>query len=147
MATRSDGTLYVSNILARDFSSLTYDQYNQILSDFYTSCARPAADAVGVAIELGNSDPTLEDFVSANTAKLLRSFSARANRSIWHPNDRERWNEFLTAAYRERTTLDASMLQRWLIEEEKWPEDRAIGLAIEYENAKDLLKVYESQQA
>jgi hypothetical protein len=95
IATHSDGSLYVSNILAQKFSSLTYDQYNAILSDFHETCARPAAKAVGVDIELGNPDPQLEDFVSASTAKLLRAFSAAANRSIQHPLDRQRWNEFL----------------------------------------------------
>ena len=74
-------------------------------------------------------------------------FSALANMSILHPADRKRWNEFLTSAYREKATLDSSMLQRWLIEEEKWPEDEAINLEIEYEHARDLLEVYESQQA
>jgi hypothetical protein len=39
------------------------------------------------------------------------------------------------------------MLQRWLIEDEKWPEDEAINLAVEYEYARDLLKVYESRPA
>ena len=38
------------------------------------------------------------------------------------------------------------MLARWLIEEEKWPEDKATDLIIEYENAQELLEVYESQQ-
>jgi hypothetical protein len=147
VATRSDGSLYVSNILAQEFSSLTYDQYNLILSDFYERCAQPAAKAVGIAVELGNPDPTLEDFLSANTAGLLRNFSALANRSILHPLDRKRWNEFLAAAYREGAKLEPSMLQRWLIEEEKWPEDEAISLSIEYAHARDLLQIYESQPA
>jgi hypothetical protein len=38
------------------------------------------------------------------------------------------------------------MLKRWLIEEENWPEDKAIDLVIEYEHARDLLEVYESRQ-
>jgi hypothetical protein len=147
IATHSDGSLYVSNILAREFSSLTYDQYNLILTDFCENCARPASRAVEVAIELGNPDPTLEDFLSTSAARLLRSFSAMANRSILHPVDRKRWNDFLAAAYREGASLHPSMLQRWLIEEEKWPEDEAITLAVEYEHARELLGVYESQHA
>jgi hypothetical protein len=38
------------------------------------------------------------------------------------------------------------MLQRWLVEEESWPEDEASNLAIEYEQARGLLEVYESRQ-
>jgi hypothetical protein len=147
IATRPDGDLYVSNILAQERSSLTYDQYNALLREFYDRFARPAAQAVGAEVELGTPDPQIEDFLSETTANLLRSFSGIANRSILHPYDRKRCNEFLTAAYREDAPLTASMLQRWLIEEEKWPEDEAIDLAIEYEHARDLLEVYESRPA
>jgi hypothetical protein len=141
----SDDSLDVSNILPQESPSLTYDQYNSVLSDFYRTCAEPAAKDVGVDVEFGNADLRLEDFVSAKTAKLLRSFSTLANRSILHPLDRERWNEFLASAYREGAKLDPSLLKRWLIEEEKWPEDDAITLAIEYEHARDLLQVFQSQ--
>lgn len=147
IATHSDGTLYVSNILAQEYSSLTYDQYNAILRRFYARFVRPAAQAVGVELEFENPDPQIEDFLSGSTASLLRTFSGAANRSVQHPLNRKRWNEFLTAAYREAAPLTASMLKRWLIEEEKWPEDEAIDLAIEYEHARDLLEVYESRPA
>jgi hypothetical protein len=147
LATHSGGYLYVTNILAQEFSSLTYDQYNEILSDFYRACAKPAADGIPVSIKLGNPNPQLEDFLSPATARQLRSFSTLANRSILHPLDRQRWNEFLASAHREGAELNADMLQRWLIEEEKWSEDQAIGLAIEYEHARDLLATYESRPA
>ncbi len=146
LATRSDGSLYVSNILAKEFSSLTYDQYNAILSDFYNTCVGISAQDTGVTVELSNPNPNLEDFLSANTADLLRSFSVGANKTILHPLDRKRWNEFLVSAFHEGAALDTSMLERWLIEEEKWPEDEAHRLTVEYEHARDLLQVYESQQ-
>lgn len=101
MATHQDGSLFVSNILAREHSSLTYDQYNAILQEFHDRFLAPAAQAVGVAVELGNPDPQIEDYLSAGAASLLRTFSAAANRFVLHPLDRKRWNEFLTAAYRE----------------------------------------------
>jgi hypothetical protein len=147
IATRSDGSLYVSNILAREQSSLTYDQYNAILREFHDCFVSPAAAASGVEVEMGSPDPQIEDYLSPAAAGLLRTFSRLANRSVVHPLDRKRWNEFLTAAYREGAPLEVLMLQRWLIEEEKWPEDEAIDLAIEYERARDLLQVYESRPA
>ena len=147
IATHSDGHLYVSNILAEELPSLTYDQYNAILSDFYHNCARPAAESCRARIELTEFDPQLEDFMSGGTAGLLRSFSALANRSILHPLDRRRWNEFLVSAYKEGSRLSAESLQRWLVEEEKWPEDEAINLATEYEHARDLLDIYETRPA
>ncbi len=139
----SDGDLYVSNVLSD--SALTYDQYNAIVQEFHDRFAVPAARSAGVSVDLGEADFRIEDFLDPRTAKLLRSFSALANRSILHPLDRERWNQFVTAAHREGTKLSASMLRRWLIEEEKWSEDVASSLAVEYERARELLGVYESQ--
>ena len=147
LASQADGSLYVSNILSNEYSSLSHDQYNAIVQEFHDRFALPAAQAAGVKVELGKADPQIEDFLSAHAAGLLRRFSRLADRSILHPLDRERWNEFLTAAHREGAPLGASMLQRWLIEEEKWPEDEAINLAIEYEHARDLLGVYEPRSA
>jgi hypothetical protein len=147
IATRPDGALYVSNVLASEYSSLTYDQYNAIIQEFHDCFALWAAHAEGVEVELGKADLQIQDFLSESTAKLLRNFSGHANRSTLHPLDRERWNQFLTAAHRDAAPLNASMLQRWLIEDEKWPEDEAINLAVEYEYARDLLKVYESRPA
>jgi hypothetical protein len=138
----SDGDLHVSNVLSD--SALTYDQYNAIVQEFHRF-AVPAAESAGVSVDLGEPDFRIENCLDPRTAKLLRSFSALANRSILHPLDRERWNQFVTAAHREGTRLSASMLRRWLIEEEKWPEDVASSLAVEYEHARELLGVYESQ--
>ena len=146
VATQADGALYVSNVLANEYSSLSYDQYNAIVQEFHARFALPAASATGVKVELAKADPQIEDFLSERAARLLRSFSTGANRSILHPLDRERWNEFLTAAHREGAPLSATMLQRWLVEEESWPEDEASNLAIEYEQARGLLEVYESRQ-
>lgn len=147
MAMHSQGYLYVSNILAHEFPSLTYDQYNAILSDFCKHCARPAADEAGVSLELGNQDPQLEEFISPTAAGILRAFSAGANRAVSHPLDRKRWNAFLLAAHRENAELSPDLLERWLVEEEKWPEDKARALSVEYEHARDLLNTYESLPA
>jgi hypothetical protein len=146
IASQADGALCVTNVLANEYSSLTYDQYNAIVQEFHDRFALPAANATGVEVELGKADTQIEDFLNAPTARLLRSFSACANRSILHPLDRERWNKFLTAAHRESAPLSSSMLRRWLMEVH-WPEDEASNLAIEYEQARGLLEVYESRPA
>ena len=113
IATRSDGALYVSNTVCADYD-LTYDRYNAILREFHDGFGRAAADKAGVEVELGNPNPQIEDFISGPTARLLRTFSCAANKAVLHPLDRKRWNEFLTAAYREGASLDASLLERWL---------------------------------
>lgn len=147
IAAESKTKLYVSNIVPNDRLALDYDQYNRILQEFHDRFARPAADSIGVQVELGNSDPQIEDFLSPSAAQKLRSFVSLANRSVLHPLDRERWNRFLTTAHREQAALTSDILLRWLVEEEKWPEDKAYELIVEYDHARGLLKTYEAQQA
>lgn len=147
LASRSDGSLYVSNVIAPAYRSLTAGQYNAILGEFCDRFVRPAASEVGVAVEASNTDPRLEDFVTPETAKLLIRFSRLANRSFLHHNDRQRWYEFLSAANREKATLTPDMLERWLMEEEGWSKERAYELAQEYQRALGLLNVFESQPA
>jgi len=147
VSTDKDGSLYVSNILTENVSPLSFDQYNDVLADFQMNCAAPAARGAGVEIELTDPNPQLEDFVSERTAKILRAFSGIANRSFLHPLDDKRWNEFLVSAYRENAKLEGTMLRRWLIEEEHWPEDAARRLEDEYERARSLLETYESLPA
>jgi hypothetical protein len=147
IVTPSGGALRVSNVLSDSVPSLTYDQYNSILMEFYGEFADPAARRLGIAVELGRPEMYLETWLSTRAVELLRNFSALANKSILHPYDRRRWNEFLALAHRERTTLDPTVLKRWLIEEEKWSEYLAFELTTEYERARDLLEVFESQKA
>lgn len=147
IATRSSTILYVSNIVPQDQSSLSHDQYNTVLREFLDRFARAAADSTGVEVELGNPNPQLEDFLSPKAAAALRAFSSHANRSILHPLDHERWNKFLSNAHRDQATLSSDMLRRWLVEEEKWPEDTANELVVEYDQGRRLLETYESLEA
>jgi hypothetical protein len=145
IATKRDESLYVSNILATDFQSLTADQYNAILLDFVHACASAACARIDdVSLNLSEADLHIEDFLTPQTSELLRSFSRLANKAVLHPYDRKRWNEFAAAAYREHSALDVTILKRWLIEEEGWPEDKADSLAMEYENSRELLEVFQS---
>lgn len=147
LASHSDSRLHVSNILPKALPFLSHDQYNGILFEFCETFASPAAQETGVYLDLSDPNPQLEDFVSDHAADLLRNFSEAANRSFLHDNDRQRWNAFLAAAHREQSTLSAGMLKLWLVEEEHWPEEKAAELATEYEHARDLLQLYESQPA
>jgi hypothetical protein len=83
----------------------------------------------------------LEDWMSGATAEKLRQFSETPNKSTGasHPNDRERWNDFVLSAHREQSRLDPSTLQHWLMEAEDWPPEVAEQLAIEYAYGRELL--------
>ena len=147
LAKRPDGNLYVSNILSAGHPSLRFDRYNSILQEFYLRFVSPAARLTGIDARLGPAETHIEDFLSVDTAALLRNFSRLANRSFPYRPDRQRWNEFVTAAHRDGATLSSSLLERWLVEEEGWSQDQASELGRDYERARDLLNVYESQPA
>jgi hypothetical protein len=134
-------TLYVSNIVPRSQHKLAYGQYNALLEEFYQRFIRPAADQTGAKAELTGDQADLDRWLSRATAEKLRGFSRGANRGTGssHPSDRERWNDFVLAAHREGSSLDASTLRRWLIEIEGWAPEVADQLAIEYEYGRELL--------
>jgi hypothetical protein len=54
---------------------------------------------------------------------------------------------FVLAAHRERSSLHASTLRRWLIEIEGWAPDVAEQLAIDYEYGRELLVFAEGRRS
>jgi hypothetical protein len=146
-ARRATSWLYASNIIPRSVRELTIDQYNLILRDFHDRLVKPGAKVIGVPVELSPSDQSIEDWLSPESAKLLKAFSHGANKSTGssHPMDRQRWCDFLIALHRAGEILDEGLLERWLVEEEKWPDDVALDLICEYEFGRYLLGRFDSQ--
>ncbi len=133
--------LYVSNVIPHSRRRLNYDQYNRVLEELYKRFVQPAAAATGVVAELTDTQADLEQWLSSAAAEKLRRFSSCANRGTGasHPQDRERWNDFVVSAHQDRSTLDASTLRRWLVEVENWPPEVADQLAVEYYYGRELL--------
>ena len=90
---------------------------------------------------LTEAQADLDHWMAPATAEKLRLFSTCANKATGsaHPRDRERWNDFVLSAHRDGSRMDASTLQRWLIEAEGWPPEVAEQLALEYEYGRELL--------
>ncbi len=139
---KDDRLLYVSNIVPSETSELTHDQYNMVLMDFHDNILRKLEIDFPVTILASGDQRRIEDLMSSDTFKLLRSFSGLANKSTGsaHPMDRDRWYAFLIAVNRENSTLNTHDLMRWLTEVEKWPERTAHDLVIEFEFAKGLFE-------
>src|ERR1700684_818908 len=72
--------LRVGNIVPSQQNSLSYDEYNHILNDFYNSFVQPHVPS-SLRCLLSPADVTLEDFASRQTAERLRSFSRQAHAS------------------------------------------------------------------
>jgi len=141
---RTPDLLYVSNVVPRDVSSLTHDEYNIILEAFSQTCVAPVADMMGLRLTLSSDQQSFDDLVSQKSAKLFRTFSALANKSTGtsHPCDKERWYDFVISVIENGDRLDSYMLTRWLVEEDGWAEDIAHRMAIEFEMETGLLKRY-----
>lgn len=149
LAEKDPGTIYVPNIVPRAQQTLAYGQYNALLEEFYGRFVRHAADQTGAVAELTGNQAELGHWLSPPAAENLVGFSRGANRGTGssHPSDRERWNDFVLAAHRERGSLDPSTLRRWLVEVEGWAPDVAEQLAIEYEYGRELLAFAEGRRS
>ena len=136
----------VNNIVPTTAARLSEGQYNAILEDFRARFVEPVAARLGLRVEMGKTAEGLEDWMSDEAADKLRNFSAAANKSTGsaHPLDKERWFGFLVAVHESGKAPDASTLQRWLTEEDDWPQEIAAELAIEFENGLALLKYYDA---
>jgi hypothetical protein len=142
----SGALLRVSNIVPSEIRELGYDQYNYILREFHGNFVKPAGDALDIRVELSSPEQTLESWLGQQSAGLLRAFSHGANKSTGssHPMDRRRWLDFLIAIHRAREDLDSGLLERWLVEEERWPDDIASDLISQFEFSQDLLRRFEN---
>jgi hypothetical protein len=113
------GELSCFNVLSAVGKEISREEYNVVLTNFYQQFIRPAADDSGVVAVLGKDQLELEDLMSPHAAELLHAFSVLANRSVLHPLDDGRLENFIIAAHDEGAKFDATMLKRWLCEEEK----------------------------
>jgi hypothetical protein len=145
---KGPSVLYVSNVIPHCRRQLDHDQYNRVLGEFHERFVKPAADKVGVASELTDTEADLEKWLSPAAAEKLRRFSACANKGTGgaHPQDRERWNDFVVAAHQDGGSLDSSTLRRWLVEVEDWPPELADLLAGEYGYGRELLSFEEGRR-
>lgn len=135
----------IINIVPLEKSQLSVAEYNQVLEELEASALHPAARALGLSVRMTSPTAGPADWMSPEAADLLKRFSILANMSTGgsHPLDRRRWHDFIIATHGERSRLDASTLERILIEVHGWPLDRASDLASEYETARELLKDYD----
>lgn len=135
----------VTNIVPKEPSSLTYDQYNLIAEAFVREVVDPLASQLGLTVELGDESYDIQELAGPEVIRALRAFSSGANKSTGsaHPQDAARWDAFVVAAHRARSQLDEETLMQWLIQEEEWDEDMAIKLVIQYEQGRRLLTYYD----
>jgi hypothetical protein len=141
--------LRLSSIFFRSSRELDIRRFNDLLEEFYRSIIEPCAERMGVRVELTSGDEDLSHWLSDAALDKFRRFSSSADKRAGYllSRDRERWLEFVLAAHRERSRLDAGTLRRWLIEVERWSPEVADILAGQYAFAEELLTFSESHRA
>ena len=145
---KEEGLFYVPNVVPRDRRELSHDEYNGLVAEFCDRFVRPAADRTGVHVELTDTQADLSRWLSPAAAQKLLAFSRAANRSTGssHPSDQDRWMDFIVAAHRDGSRLDAHTLRRWLTVVDSWPPEVAQRLALEYEFGKEVLAFSEGHR-
>jgi hypothetical protein len=145
---KEPGVFYVSNILPVSRDRLSYAEYNTVLEQFFRGALEPSAERSGLTVVLTEAQVDLEHWMSPAAAGKLPAFSASANKGTGsaHPQDRERWNDFVLSAHRDGSRMDAATLQRWLVEAEGWSPEVAEQLALEYEYGRELLTFAEEHR-
>ena len=141
---RGPNELYVANVVPLEKRELGEEESNRLLAEFEREFLRPAAAEVGVETEVVHRRPTLEHDLSPEAVRLLRAFSASANRTSLHPNDRRRWNAFLVRVHQDESLFDPALLDEWL-QQEGWPENTRCQLLAEYDAARSLLLTYDEE--
>ena len=139
------GKLNVTNIVPLTTGELSLVQYNGILDEFAEILCAHLPSHGEVKMRITSDQAAIIEYVSRDAADLLKHFSNLANMSTGsgHPLDRERWVRFLIQVHTEGSTLQSHFLSRWLVEELRWPPDRADDLVKDYEFARDLLRAYD----
>jgi hypothetical protein len=133
----------VTNIVPLGSDSIAPAEYTKLLLSF-RSATLPLAKEADVTVTEPVTDVGPEHFLTKSAARLLHAFSSLANKSTGaaHPRDLYRWNQFVIAAHRDACRIGASELQQILIEDEGWPEGKAVELSLLFEYEMSLLNVY-----
>lgn len=136
----------VTNIVPSKRGQLSVSEYNALLQNFVGQVVQPAQSEVGFVQSLTDPVRKLDSWISQGAAEALRRFSALANKSTTnsHPNDSERWEQFVVAVHLEEgQPLGTDILMQWLVEIDGWDEQSAQKLAIDYEKGLSLLETYD----
>jgi hypothetical protein len=149
LQTRGPKELHVSSIVAINArTSLTVEQYNQVLEDFEKSLIEPVTS--GLRSHVFNyqafAAPTLEDALSTDSIRRLRAFSATANKAAPHHVDLHRWHVFIARTHLENSVIDPTLLSDWL-QGEGWPESKSRWLVEQFEIGRAVLSVYDEERA
>ena len=135
-----ENKLILRNIISKQRSFLSTEEYNQIVNLFLSNILKQVG-LKGVRHFLSKPDYQLSDGMGAKTAEALRNFSNAANKTskLTNEGDMMLWGKFIGLASRTHATISTEYLEKWLLEE-GWMPECAQYLAEQYEYSASLLK-------
>ncbi len=128
----NNGSWYIPNVVPLEKSTLTHDEYNAILLEFYQECLLPNADDVDITIT--NDYLSNEEILGDEASKLLKIFSDCANKNTGssHPCDEERWYDFIIASLAHSDNINLEYLGE-ILQDQGWSQDQADKLVLDFE--------------
>lgn len=144
----SEEVLKVTNIVPLEVSHLDYNEYNKIINAFYQTFVATLKNNNEYKILLSSAYPSIINLANKRTADKLVLWETLCNPDDGnlHPNDEQRWFDFIITAAQTHSPLDSEILKRWLVEDKKWIDNEngvVERLCSEYENGVRLIQYYE----
>ena len=140
----------VTNIVPREFSHLSMDQYNAIGISFAKHFHQfLRMSKIGGVVKVTNPNKELSDIITGDKCRKLFESWLHSPTSIWphppppisHPADVERLYVFICGLFRYGSDARSYEIERFLIEDRKWKPSDARFVASEIEKGLQLLKV------
>lgn len=141
----NDVTISVPNIVPIEAVQLTVQEYNAILHHFVKHILEPIRVNDNFTFELSKDELSLSDILDEKSVEKFTKFSRTANKSTGfsHPNDEQRWFDFILSSFNQ--DLDLDLLRDSLVDD-GWSIDTSEELVMNYEYASSLLKYQQGQK-
>jgi len=140
-------TFYVPNIVPRECSQLTIDQYNAVglafARDFRMWLKKSPFEG---SVHCTHTNKTLADIIPGQ--KCREFFERYLKSSIWdsrslptHPSDIEKLDVFICAVFRYSADVRSDEIERFLIVDRKWKPADAAWVRTRIDTGLDVLKI------
>lgn len=118
-----NGALTVTNIISMDNPSLGIDNYNRVLTAFHDEFVVPRLDEK-YHVKMSDGEEAMQNILDADTFGKLVFWENLCNKEnpVSHPEDFQRWIDFVVSAYQHGSVLTPEDVVRWLREDKNWPE-------------------------
>lgn len=121
--------LRVCNIIPKTVSFLEIEQYNSVLQHFYDEVICHI-QTYNLNVNITKEDNSMQDLISEPAYKALVLWEDLCNKNspTGHPNDQERWIDFICEMYINNDHLALCDFKNWLIEDKGWCYDASTDI-------------------